>query len=199
MILKTKLLGHVYQFQSVKDVLAKANEVKSGDSLSGIAAESAEERVAAKVVVANLTLADLRNHPAVPYEEDEVTRIIQDDVNETIYDEIKNWTVAELREWLLDEHNDSAAIRRLSRGLTAEMIAAAAKLMSNMDLIYAARKITVTAHCNTTIGEPGTLSCRLQPNHPTDDPDGIMASLLEGLTYGAGDAVLGLNPVDDSV
>ena len=199
MILKTKLLGHVYQFQSVKDVLAKANEVKSGDSLAGIAAESAEERVAAKVVVANLTLADLRNHPAVPYEEDEVTRIIQDDVNETIYDEIKNWTVAELREWLLDEHNDSAAIRRLSRGLTAEMIAAAAKLMSNMDLIYAARKITVTAHCNTTIGEPGTLSCRLQPNHPTDDPDGIMASLLEGLTYGAGDAVLGLNPVDDSV
>ena len=199
MILKTKLLGHVYQFQSVKDVLAKANEVKSGDSLAGIAAESAEERVAAKVVVANLTLADLRNHPAVPYEEDEVTRIIQDDVNETIYDEIKNWTVAELREWLLDEHNDSAAIRRLSRGLTAEMIAAAAKLMSNMDLIYAARKITVTAHCNTTIGEPGTLSCRLQPNHPTDDPDGIMASLLEGLTYGAGDAVLGLNPVDDRV
>ena len=124
MILKTKLLGHVYQFQSVKDVLAKANEVKSGDSLAGIAAESAEERVAAKVVVANLTLADLRNHPAVPYEEDEVTRIIQDDVNETIYDEIKNWTVAELREWLLDERNDSAAIRRLSRGLTAEMIAA---------------------------------------------------------------------------
>ena len=166
MILKTKLLGHVYQFQSVKDVLAKANEVKSGDSLAGIAAESAEERVAAKVVVANLTLADLRNHPAVPYEEDEVTRIIQDDVNETIYDEIKNWTVAELREWLLDEHNDSAAIRRLSRGLTAEMIAAAAKLMSNMDLIYAARKITVTAHCNTTIGEPGTLSCRLSPTIP---------------------------------
>jgi len=114
LILKTKLLGHVYQFQSVKDVLAKANEVKSGDSLAGIAAESAEERVAAKVVVANLTLADLRNHPAVPYEEDEVTRIIQDDVNETIYDEIKNWTVAELREWLLDERNDSAAIRRRS-------------------------------------------------------------------------------------
>ena len=103
MILKTKLLGHVYQFQSVKDVLAKANEVKSGDSLAGIAAESAEERVAAKVVVANLTLADLRNHPAVPYEEDEVTRIIQDDVNEKIYGEIKGWTVAELREWLLDE------------------------------------------------------------------------------------------------
>ena len=199
MILKTKLLGHVYEFKSVKDALAKANEEKSGDRLAGIAAENAEERVAAKVVVANLTLADLRNHPAVPYEEDEVTRIIQDDVNEKIYDQIKNWTVAELREWLLAENHDGDAIRWVSRGLTAEMIAAVAKLMSNMDLIYAAKKIKVTAHCNTTIGLPGTLSCRLQPNHPTDDPDGILASLLEGLTYGAGDAVLGLNPVDDSV
>ena len=199
MILKTKLLGHVYEFKSVKDALAKANEEKSGDRLAGIAAENAEERVAAKVVVANLTLADLRANPAVPYEEDEVTRIIQDDVNEKIYDEIKHWTVAELREWLLDEKNGGDAIRRVSRGLTAEMIAAVAKLMSNLDLIYAAKKIRVTAHCNTTIGLPGTLSCRLQPNHPTDDPDGIMASLLEGLTFGAGDAVLGLNPVDDSV
>ena len=199
MILKTKLLGHVYEFKSVKDALAKANEEKSGDRLAGIAAENAEERVAAKVVVANLTLADLRANPAVPYEEDGVTRIIQDDVNEKIYDEIKHWTVAELREWLLDEKNGGDAIRRVSRGLTAEMIAAVAKLMSNLDLIYAAKKIRVTAHCNTTIGLPGTLSCRLQPNHPTDDPDGIMASLLEGLTFGAGDAVLGLNPVDDSV
>ena len=199
MILKTKLLGHVYEFKSVKDALAKANEEKSGDRLAGIAAENAEERVAAKVVVANLTLADLRANPAVPYEEDEVTRIIQDGVNEKIYDEIKHWTVAELREWLLDEKNGGDAIRRVSRGLTAEMIAAVAKLMSNLDLIYAAKKIRVTAHCNTTIGLPGTLSCRLQPNHPTDDPDGIMASLLEGLTFGAGDAVLGLNPVDDSV
>ena len=138
MILKTKLLGHVYEFKSVKDALAKANEEKSGDRLAGIAAENAEERVAAKVVVANLTLADLRNHPAVHYEEDEVTRIIQDDVNEKIYDEIKNWTVAELREWLLDEKNGGDAIRRVSRGLTAEMIAAVAKLMSNLDLIYAA-------------------------------------------------------------
>ena len=199
MILKTKLLGQVYQFPDIRTVMAKANEEKSGDSLAGLAAENAAERVAAKVVVSNLTLADLRNNPAVPYESDEVTRIIQDDVNEKIYAQIRNWTVAELREWLLDEKNDAAAIRRISRGLTAEMISAVAKLMSNMDLIYAAKKIPVTAHCNTTIGLPGTLSARLQPNHPTDDPDGIMASLLEGLTYGIGDAVLGLNPVDDSV
>ena len=193
MILKTKLLGQVYSFPDLRTVMAKANEEKSGDSLAGLAAETAAERVAAKVVVSNLTLADLRNNPAVPYETDEVTRIIQDDVNEKIYAQIKNWTVAELREWILDEANDTAAVRRLSRGLTAEMISAVTKLMSNMDLICAAKKIPVTAHCNTTIGLPGTLAARLQPNHPTDDPDGVMASLLEGLTYGIGDAVLGLS------
>ncbi len=199
MILKTKLLGHVYDFHTVREVMAKANEEKSGDRLAGIGAETAAERVAAKAVLAQLTLADLRNSPAVPYESDEVTRIIQDGVNEKIYGEIRNWTVAELREWLLDEANDGPAVRRLSRGLTSEMVAAVAKLMSNLDLVYAAKKLRVTATCNTTIGLPGTLSARLQPNHPTDDPDGILASLLEGLTFGAGDAVLGLNPVDDSV
>ena len=199
MILKTKLLGHVYDFHTIREVMAKANEEKSGDRLAGIAAENAEERVAAKVVLSNLTMADLRNEPAVPYEQDEVTRIIQDGINEKIFAEIRNWTVGELREWLLDEKNDGAAIRRLSHGLTSEMVAAVAKLMSNLDLIYAAKKLRVTATCNTTIGEPGTLSARLQPNHPTDDPDGILASLLEGLTFGVGDAVLGLNPVDDSV
>ncbi|PVE17146.1 ethanolamine ammonia lyase large subunit [Clostridium perfringens] len=199
MILKTKLFGKVYAFKSLNEVMAKANEEKSGDRLAGLAAESSEERVAAKVVLSNITLEDLRNNPAVPYEIDEVTRIIQDDVNEKIYNEIKHWTVSEFREWILDENTTGADIRRISRGLTSEMVAAVAKLMSNIDLIYGARKIKVTAHCNTTIGEKGTLSARLQPNHPTDDPDGIMASLLEGLTFGVGDAVLGLNPVDDSV
>jgi ethanolamine ammonia-lyase large subunit len=198
MILKTRLLGHTYQFRSVKEVLAKANEEKSGDRLAGLAAETAQERVAAKVVLSNLTLADLRSHPAVDEKEDEVTRIIQEDINERIYEEIQGWTVSQLREWLLAEETDSAAIRRISRGLTSEMIAAVAKIMSNLDLVYAAKKIHVTATCNTTIGLPGTLSARLQPNHPVDDPDGIMASLLEGLTFGIGDAVLGLNPVDDS-
>ena len=198
MILKTKLFGHVYAFSSLKEVLAKANEEKSGDKLAGIAAETAEERVAAKIVLSEITLEDLRNHPVVPYETDEVTRIIQDDVNESIYNEIKRMTVSELREWILDEAHTGEDIKRISRGLTSEMVAAVAKLMSNMDLIYGAKKIRITAHCNTTIGEAGTLSSRLQPNHPTDDPDGIMASLLEGLTYGAGDALLGLNPVDDS-
>ena len=193
------LFGKVYGFSSVKEVLAKANEEKSGDQLAGIAAADAQERVAAKIVLAGLTLKDLRENPAVPYEDDEVTRIIQDDLNESIYRTIQGWTVSDLREWLLAETTTSADIRRVSRGLTAEMAAAAAKLMSSLDLITAANKITVTAHCNTTIGLPGTFSSRLQPNHTTDDPKGIIASVMEGLSLGCGDAVIGLNPVDDSL
>ena len=199
MILKTKLFGHVYEFKSVREVMAKANEEKSGDKLAGIAAETAEERVAAKYVLSNLTLNDLRNNPAVPYEEDEVTRIIQDDVNEQIFNKIKNWTVAEFREWLLDESTTGEMIRRASKGITSEIVAGVCKLMSNLDLIYAAKKMRVSAHCNTTIGLPGTFSSRLQPNHTTDDPKGIIASVMEGLSLGCGDAVIGLNPVDDSV
>ena len=198
MKLKTTLLGKTYTFKDIKEVLAKANEEKTGDKLAGLAAENARERVAAKVVLSALTLQDLREHPAVPYEEDEVTRIIQDDVNTPAYEKIKNWTVAELREWILSETTTGDDIRKASRGLTSEMVAAVCKLMSNLDLIYAAQKITITAHCNTTIGLPGTLSCRLQPNHTTDDPEGITASVLEGLSFGAGDAVIGLNPVTDS-
>lgn len=199
MILKTRLFGNTYEFSSVKEVLAKANEEKSGDRLAGIAARSAEERVAAKAVLAQLTLNDLFNNPAVPYEEDEVTRIIIDQVNTRIFDSIKNWTVEELREWLLKETTTDTDIKRISRALTAEMIAAVCKLMSNMDLVVAAKKIRIEKTANTTIGRPGTFSARLQPNHPTDNIDGIMASLMEGLSYGVGDAVLGLNPVDDSV
>jgi ethanolamine ammonia-lyase large subunit len=197
--LKTKLFGKVYDFKSIMEVMAKANEEKSGDKLAGIAAGSSEERVAAKVVLSNFTLEDLRNCPAVPYEIDEITRIIQDDVNEKIYAGIKNWTVSEFREWILDENTTGEDIKRVSRGLTSEMVAAVTKIMSNLDLIYGAKKIRITAHCNTTIGLEGTLSARLQPNHTTDNPQGILASLMEGLTFGAGDAVIGLNPVDDSV
>ena len=199
MILKTRLFGHVYEFKSIREVMAKANEEKSGDRLAGIAAESAEERVAAKVVLSNLTLNDLRNSPAVPYEDDEVTRIIQDDINETIFNEFKGMTVAEFREWLLSEKTTGEMLARASRGLTSECIAGVCKLMSNLDLIYGAKKMRVTAHCNTTIGLPGTFSSRLQPNHTTDDPTGIIASAMEGFSLGCGDAVLGLNPVDDSV
>ena len=199
MILSVKLFDHVYNFSSLKEVMAKANERKSGDTLAGIAASSSKERVAAKVVLSKITLKDLKENPAVPYEEDEVTRIIIDDLNLQIYDEIKDWTVSDLREWLLSDEATPEKIKWIRRGLTSEMIAAVAKLMSNMDLIIAAKKIEVRAHCNTTIGGYDTLAVRLQPNHTTDDPDGIMISTLEGLTYGIGDAVIGLNPVDDSV
>lgn len=199
MILKTKLFGHVYEFKDVKEVLAKANEERSGDTLAGVSASTAEERVAAKAVLAELKLSDLRNNPVVGYEEDEVTRIIQDDVNEKIYNEIKNWSVSELREWILSLRTSGEEIKRISRGLTSEMVAGVAKLMTNMDLVAAASKIRITAHCNTTIGGEGVLAVRLQPNHTTDDPDGIMLSTYEGLSYGIGDALIGLNPVDDSV
>lgn len=199
MILKTKLFDHTYEFGSVREVMAKANEEKSGDTLAGIGAESAEERIAAKEVLSNLTLNDLRNNPAVPYEEDEVTRIIQDDVNEAIFNEHKNKTVAEFREWILDTETSGNMIKRASKGITSEIVSGVTKLMSNLDLVYGAKKIEITAHCNTTIGKRGTFSSRLQPNNTVDDPKGILASTMEGLSLGCGDAVLGLNPVDDSV
>ena len=135
MKLQTTLLGKTYSFKDIKDVLAKANEEKTGDKLAGLAAESVQERVAAKVVLSALLLSDLRENPAVPYEQDEVTRIIQDDVNEAVYSRIRNWTVSDLREWILSENTSGADIRRLSRGLTSEMVAAVCKLMSNLDLI----------------------------------------------------------------
>ena len=196
---KTLLSGQNFTFDSVKEVLAKANEEKSGDILAGVAARSDIERVAAKYVLSQMTLEELRNNPVVPYEEDDVTRLNQDGLNETIYGGIKSWTVADLREWILSEKTTEADIRRVSKGLTAEMVAAVAKLMSNLDLVYGAAKVQVPARCNTTIGLRGTLSTRLQPNHTTDNVEGITASLFEGLSYGCGDALLGLNPVNDTV
>lgn len=199
MILQTKLFDHLYSFGSVKEVLAKANEVKSGDELAGVAAIDATERVAAKVVLSNLTLQDIYNNPVVPYEDDEVTRIIIDGVNKRIYEEIKNWTVSDFREWILDDNTQDHEIKRIRQGITSEMAAAVTKLMTNMDLVVAAKKIDVEKTANTTIGRPGTFSSRLQTNHPTDDIDGIMAGVMEGLSMGIGDAVIGLNPNDDSV
>ncbi len=199
MKLIAKVFGRNYQFRDLKEVLAKANEEKSGDRLAGVAAESNAERVAAKRVLSQVTLEDLRNNPVVPYELDEVTRIIDDNVNRTIYNEIKNLSVAEFREKLLAHETTGDCIARMSRGLTSEMVAGVAKLMSNLDLVAAAKKITVTAKCNTTIGLPGRLGVRLQPNHPTDDVEGMLSSLREGLTYGIGDAVIGINPVEDNV
>jgi ethanolamine ammonia-lyase large subunit len=198
MAYKTTLLGQAFQFDTVKEVLAKANEEKSGDLLAGIAAESALERVAAKQALSEMPLSELRENPVVPYEEDEVTRLNQDGINEYRYGQIRSWTVGELREWLLDQKTTTEDIRRTSRALTAEMIAAAAKLMTNLDLVYAAARIRVPAHCNTTIGLRGRLATRLQPNHTTDNVEGVTASVFEGLSYGCGDALIGLNPVNDT-
>ena len=199
MKLKTLLSGKMYSFKDIKDVLAKANEEKSGDVVMGIAAMSNSERVAARIVLANLTLDDIRQHPVIPLESDEVSRIIDAQINEPIYQSIKNWTLGYLREWILFHETSATDLNRVSRGLNAEMIAGVTKLMSAMDLVYGAKKISVPTTCLTTVGLPGTLSFRLQPNHPADSIDGIIASTMEGLSYGSGDAVIGINPVEDNV
>lgn len=199
MKLSMNLFGQTYQFSSLKEVMAKANEEKSGDRLAGIAAETVQERIAAKEVLSNITLGEIRNYPLLAPDEDEVSRVIEGEINEPIYQSIKNWTVAELREYILDDHTLGDDLKRLSRGLNSEMIAASGKIMSNLDLVHAANKIEVLSTCNITIGQKGVLASRLQPNHPTDSVDGMLASLMEGLSYGVGDAVIGINPVDDSV
>lgn len=199
MKLKTRLFGLTYQFKDLNEVQAKASEQKSGDELAGLAATSKEERAAAKIVLADMSLSDIRNNPAVPYELDDVTRVIQDQVNEAVYNEIKNWTIAELRDFLMEYTSTGPVIQRIATGLTSEMIAAVTKIMSNMDLVYVARKIDNKATCVTTYGEPGIAMTRALPNHPLDDVDAVFAELYEALAYGIGDAMLGLNPVMDSV
>lgn len=199
MSLAITLRGHRYEFAGVLDVLAKAGDERSGDRLAGIAATSAEQRAAARYVLSELTLETLRANPAVRYDEDEVTRVIDDAVNETAYADIRGWTVGELREWLLSNETTPTMISRASKGLTAEMVAAVTKLMSNLDLMVAARKIRVVTWANNTLGLAGTLASRLQPNHPTDSVEGIRAAIYEGLSYGSGDSVIGINPSDDSV
>ena len=199
MKLKTTLFGETYRFDSVRDVLNKAGELRSGDVLAGVAASSMQERVAAKQVLSELTLGDLREHPVVPYEDDAVTRIIQDAVHTPVYESIRNWSVGEFREFLLDGRTSSAAIERVRKGLTSEMAAAVSKIMSNADLICAAKKMPVVVRSNNTVGLPGRFSSRLQPNDTRDDVSSIVAQVYEGLSYGAGDAVIGINPVTDTV
>lgn len=199
MKLNTNLFGINYDFISVKEVMAKANEQKSGDALAGIGAKDAKERVAAKYVLSDLTVEDITSSPAVDYDKDSVTKIIIDDLNKSEYEKIKSLTIGELREVILDNRITGDEILQKATGMTSEVISALAKLMSNLDLMYVARKLHITATCNTTIGEVRTFASRLQPNHPTDDIKGITASLLEGLSYGAGDAVIGLNPAIDTV
>ena len=199
MELKTSLYNNIYSFSSIKEVLAKANEKKSGDTLAGVGAKSDLERVAAKVVLADLTVKDITENPAIDYDRDSVTRIILDDLDKEIYEQVKGITIGDLREYILDSKRTYDELSALSKGLSSEVIASVCKLMSNLDLMYVSSKLEVTAHCNTTIGKSGTFSSRLQPNHPTDSVKGVTSSLLEGLSYGVGDAVLGLNPAVDTL
>ena len=190
---------HSYQFADLRSLMAKATPARSGDYLAGIAAQSAEERMAAKMALADLPLTTFLQQPLIPYEQDEVTRLILDEHDALAFAPLRHLTVGDFRNWLLSEAADSATLARVAPGITPEMAAAVSKLMRNQDLILVAKKCRVVTRFRNTIGLPGRLSVRLQPNHPTDDPQGIAAAMLDGLLYGAGDAVVGINPASDNL
>jgi ethanolamine ammonia-lyase large subunit len=193
--------GTSYSFTSLVELLAKASPQRSGDELAGCAANSAAERVAAKWALADVPLDTFLQDQLVPYEADEVTRLIIDSHSPDAYRAVSHLTVGGLRDWLLDiaaGPGAGAILRAVSPGLTPEMVAAVSKLMRNQDLIAVARAVAVTSSFRTTIGSAGRLATRLQPNHPTDDPKGIAAAILDGLLLGCGDAVIGINPATDS-
>ena len=198
MELAATIRGVRYRFDSVKEVLGRANPPKSGDDLAGVSARSAVERIAARAVLADLTLAELRGNPVVPYETDEVTRVVEDSLDEEAYRAVAHLTVGQFREWLLALSTTSATLRAVAPGLTPEMAAAVCKLMSNLDLLTVGARCEVVVRANSTLGLAGRMSSRLQPNHPSDDVEGILASTREGLAYGCGDAVIGVNPATDT-
>jgi ethanolamine ammonia-lyase large subunit len=188
-----------FHFSDLRDLLAKANEEKSGDQLAGIAATSERERVAAKSALADVPLLDLLNNPVIPPETDEVSRLILESHDSSAFQPIRSMTVGSFREFLLDNQTTEADLKSLKWGITPEMAAAAAKLMSNKDLVLAASKIRNVTRCRNTMGDRGVLGIRLQPNHPSDDIGGILLAAFDGLLYGCGDAVIGVNPATDSV
>jgi ethanolamine ammonia-lyase large subunit len=198
MRLRRKIREVTYQFEDLRDLLAKASPYRSGDALAGIAAESAAERAAAQMTLADLPLRTFLQHPVVPYEKDEVTRLIIDSHDPIAFAPIASLTVGEFRDWLLSDAATGETLAAMAPGLTPEMVAAVSKLMRVQDLILVARKIRVVTRFRTTVGLPGRLSTRLQPNHPVDDPAGIAAAMVDGLLLGSGDAVIGINPASDS-
>ncbi|MGO8699887.1 MAG: ethanolamine ammonia-lyase subunit EutB [Limisphaerales bacterium] len=195
----TTVAGRTHCFKSLVEVMAKATPRRSGDELAGVAAATAEERVAAQLCLAEVPLRQFLEEPLVPYEMDEVTRLIIDTHDSAAFTPVASLTVGQFREWLLRYETDAHALAALAPGLIPEMAAAVSKLMSNQDLILCAQKCRVVTAFRSTIGLPGRLSVRLQPNHPTDSPHGITASIIDGLLYGCGDAVIGVNPATDSV
>ena len=199
MAYRTIIDGTRWTFADLKELLAKASPARSGDTLAGIDAESAVERLAAQLVLADLPLKAFLNVDLVPYEQDEVTQLIVDSHDEQAFASIAHLTVGEFREWLLDDRTLAPALTAVASGLVPEMVAAVSKIMRVQDLVAVAAKCSVVKAFRNTIGLPGRLSTRLQPNHPTDDSRGIAASLLDGLLFGAGDAVIGVNPATDSL
>ena len=191
--------GTRHSFADLKDLLAKASPARSGDHLAGLAADSAEQRVAARLALADLPLKAFLTEAVVPYERDEVTRLIADTHDAGAFAPVASLTVGGFRDWLLSDAADTPALKALAPGVTPEMAAAVSKLMRNQDLIAVARRIRVVTGFRTTIGLPGRLSVRIQPNHPSDDAKGIAASMLDGLLYGCGDAVVGINPASDNI
>jgi ethanolamine ammonia-lyase large subunit len=189
----------VYHFDDLKTVLAKASPARSGDDLAGISAASAEQRVAAQIALSDIPLKAFLSEPVVDYESDEVTRLIVDEHDAAAFAPVAHLTVGDFRDWLLSELATGEVLTALAPGLTPEMAAAVSKLMRLQDLVTVAAKIRVVTRFRNTLGLAGRLSTRLQPNHPTDDPKGIAASIIDGLSYASGDAVIGINPVSDNL
>jgi ethanolamine ammonia-lyase large subunit len=197
--LATTLRGERFVFADLREALAKASEVKSGDELAGIAARTERERVAAKLVLADRSLAEITDHPVIDPDRDEVSRRILERLDGAALQPVRAWTVGQLREWILDDATTGEDLLALSSGLVPEIVAAVAKLMGNKDLVIAASKIRVVTRCRNTMGERGVLGVRIQPNHPTDDLAGILLATADGLLLGCGDAVIGVNPAADSI
>ncbi|PWK77380.1 ethanolamine ammonia-lyase heavy chain [Mucilaginibacter oryzae] len=188
----------VYKFADLKVLLGKASPYRSGDELAGLCAGGYEERVAAQITLADVPLKNFLNETVIPYEHDEITRLIIDEHDTLAFSQISHLTVGELRDWLLSDETDCRTLTAIAPGLTPEMVAAVSKLMRNQDLIAVAAKCGVVTRFRNTIGLKGHFSTRLQPNHPTDDPRGVAASIIDGLLFGSGDAVIGINPATDS-
>ena len=188
-----------YQFADLAELMAKATPARSGDSLAGVMAETAEQRAVAQLLLAEVPLKNFLNEALVPYEEDEVTRLIIDEHDVNAFEPISHMTIGDFRNWLLSDKASSDMLSQIRAGVTPEMAAAVSKIMRNQDLILVAQKCRVVSAFRNTIGLPKRLSTRLQPNHPTDDVNGIAASILDGLLYGSGDAVIGINPATDNV
>jgi len=189
--------NYTYRFESLKVLLAKASPARSGDILAGLTAQSYEERVAAQIALSDVALEDFLEDLVIPYEGDEITRLIVDTHDADAFSKVKSLTIGSFRDWLLSDEANTETLPLVSKGLTPEIVAAVSKIMRNQDLILVAKKCTVVTKFRNSLGLKGHMSVRLQPNHPTDDPKGIAASIIDGLLYGSGDAVIGVNPVTD--